>query len=699
MKKTAFLILTGLLLSPLVFAKIPVVPVNELSPADRHERATEVILHIIKTSHYKKTILNDGLSSDIYDNYLESLDPNRNFFTQEDINRFEQYRFRLDDALDNTELDPAYEIFRRYREIVEERSNYALQLLENNFDFTVDEDYLFDRRDEPWALDTKALNEIWRQRIKNDILNLRLTKKEEAEIKDTLSKRYARLKTSSFQIDANDIFQSFINAYTTAIEPHTSYFSPRASENFDISMSLSLEGIGAVLRSENDYTIVNEVVPGGPANLGGELQAEDKIIGVGQSGDGEIVDVIGWRLDDVVDLIRGSKGTVVRLELLPKDAGPDGPSKIIAITRDKIKLEEQAAKSSVIELPDSAGRIGIIEIPNFYSDFAAQARGDAEYISTTRDVRKLLAKLGTEHIDGIIIDLRSNGGGSLSEALELTGLFIETGPIVQTRDSTGRVEISYDPDPNVEYGGPLAVLVDRNSASASEIFAGAIQDYHRGIIIGEPTFGKGTVQTIIDLNRIVRIKGEDLGRLKTTIMQFFRISGGSNQHKGVIPDITYPTYTHTEDTGERSLDHALPWDQVNPARFVTASAPINNYTKVKVAHEQRIKGDRLFQLLLEEIELSYEASNTKVVSLLESRRKSERDELIHDRLKIKNEIRKIQGLEPIPENADLEELEDDEEEEPVDILLNEAANVLYDLIAPGRITAANQVTPKELLNQ
>ena len=699
MKKTALFILIGLLFSSLVFAKIPVVPVKELVPADRHERATEVILHIIKTYHYKKTILNDGLSGDIYDNYLESLDPNRNFFTQEDINRFDKYRFQLDDALDNAELDPAYEIFRRYREIVAERSNYALQLLETDFDFTVDEDYQFDRRDEPWALNTEELNELWRERVKNDILNLKLAKKEGSEIKDTLSKRYTRLKTSAFQIDANDIFQSFVNAYTTAIEPHTSYFSPRASENFDISMSLSLEGIGAVLRSDNDYTMVNEVVPGGPADLGKELKAEDKIIGVGQDAKGEMVDVIGWRLDDVVDLIRGPKGTVVRLELLPKDAGPDGPSKIIAITRDKIKLEEQAAKSSIIELPQSAGRIGVVEVPNFYSDFAAQARGDKDYNSTTRDVRRLIAELGKEQVEGIIIDLRGNGGGSLAEALELTGLFIETGPIVQTRDSTGRVEVNSDPDPNVAYSGPMAVLVDRYSASASEIFAGAIQDYRRGVIIGEPTFGKGTVQNIVDLNRFVRMKDEDLGRLKTTIMQFFRISGGSNQHKGVIPDITYPTYTHTEDTGERSLDHALPWDQVEPARFVTASAPINNYTKVKVAHEQRIKDDRLFQLLLEEIELSYQASNTKVVSLLESRRKTERDELTHNRLKIKNEIRKIQGLEPIPENADLEELDKSDEEKPVDVLLNEAANVLYDLIAPGSITAANQSNSKDLLKE
>jgi carboxyl-terminal processing protease len=697
-----FTLLTGILLAPLVFAKIPVVPVTELKPADRHERATEIILHIIKSYHYKNKPLDDGLSDRIYKNYLESLDPNRNFFTQEDLNRFEPLRRQLDDALLGAELEPPFAIFRRYREIVDERTNYALMLLDGEFDFTVDEEYLFDRREEPWALNQAALDELWRKRVKNDYLNLKLSRKEDAEIRDTLRKRYSRLKTSVFQVDANDIFQSFINAYTTVIEPHTSYFSPRASENFDISMSLSLEGIGAVLRSENDYTVVNEIVPGGPADLSGEIKKEDKIIGVGQDEVGEMVDVIGWRLDDVVDLIRGPKGTVVRLETLPQDAGPDGPSRTITITRDKIKLEEQAAKSSIIEFPDTGGRIGVIEIPNFYSDFAAQARGEKDFNSTTRDVRRLLGELSDQRVDGIIIDLRGNGGGSLSEALDLTGLFIETGPIVQTRDAAGRVEINADPDPSVAYGGPLAVLVDRNSASASEIFAGAIQDYHRGIVIGEPTFGKGTVQNIVDLNRFTRLRGEDLGRLKTTIAQFYRISGGSNQHKGVIPDIIYPTFIHTEDHGERSLDNALPWDQVKPAKFIPASAPIDSFAKVKQAHEQRIQSNRLFQLMLEEIELAYQAGNTKVVSLLESKRKAERDKLMRDRLRIKNETRVLQGLAPLPEDADLEEIEEEEEdegEEPTDVLLNEAANVLYDLIVPARITAAAQAKTETMLKE
>lgn len=666
-------------------AETPTVPLSELKPELQHEESTEVILHIIDSYHYKKKPLDDSLSSSILDTYLDNLDPNRSFFTTSDIKDFEHYRYQLDDDLKKDDLDPAFYIFKRYRQRVDERVHYALDVLKTDFDFTKDEEYRFDRRDLPWPATEAELDNIWRKRVKNDFLNLKLAGKKPDEIRGTLRKRYERLRTSTFQLNSNDVFQSFINSYTTSIEPHTAYFSPRTSENFDISMRLSLEGIGAVLHADTDYTEVQDIVPGGPADLSKQLQPGDKITGVGQDKTGEMVDVIGWRLDDVVDLIRGPKGSVVRLEILPKGRGPEGPSKIIELVRDKIKLEEQAAKSDVVKLPSGA-RIGVINVPTFYSDFAAHARGEKDYKSTTRDVRKLLKKLKSENVSGIIIDLRGNGGGSLSEALELTGLFIESGPIVQTKDSSGRIDINRDPDPDIAYAGPLAVLVDRHSASASEIFAGAIQDYRRGIIIGEPTFGKGTVQNIVDLNRFIRDTSADHGKLKTTIAQFFRISGGSNQFKGVVPDIIFPTAKLNTEKGERGLHNALPWDHVEPARFRPANAPVNEYNRVRELSKKRIKSDQLFQLLLEQQKIIYNAEEQKTISLVESKREKERDELNETTKRLQNEFRVAQGLKPLPENADEEEYE---KVEPVDVLLQETAHILWDLIVPSHKTAAN----------
>ncbi|MBI2992700.1 MAG: carboxy terminal-processing peptidase [Gammaproteobacteria bacterium] len=677
-------------------AQAPTIPESQLYPSPKHQRATEIILHIIETYHYKKRALDDDLSSHILDNYLDNLDPNRNFFLQSDIADFGRQRYELDDALRADDLSKVFAIFRLYRKRVDERIVLALALLESEFDFTILEDYQFDRRKLSWPADGDAMRELWRKRVKNDFLNLQIAGKAPADIRSTLRKRYERLRTGTYQLDADDVYQSFINAYTSAIEPHTAYFSPRASENFDISMRLSLEGIGAVLRGDSDYTEVQRVIPGGPADLSRQLQTNDRIVGVGQDTEGELVDVIGWRLDDVVDLIRGPKGSIVRLEVLPAGNGPEGPMRRVNLTRDTIRLEEQAAKSEIIDLKDG-GRIGAITVPTFYSDFAAQARGDEDYKSTTRDVRRLIAELKDKNLDGLVIDLRGNGGGSLSEALELTGLFIEKGPIVQTRDASGRIEVNRDPDPGIAYGGPLAVLVDRNSASASEIFAGAIQDYRRGIIIGEPTFGKGTVQNIVDLNRFIRTSDEDHGRLKTTIAQFYRISGGSNQHKGVVPDIVFPTARFGEDHGERSLENALPWDQVEPARYVPASAPTESFTEVKRQHEERIHQDHLFQLLVEEFRLVDEANARTTVSLQADERKADRGKLLTARRKLTNEFRVAQGLEPLPENAlpegDDPDFNDDVDEEDdikePDILLRESANILFDLVVPGHRTASN----------
>ncbi len=672
-----------LLLAPaaIVGAVPPIVSDEELQAWERHDRAALIITHIMDKYHYRKEPLDDALSSRILDSYLESLDGNRSFFLQEDITDFERYRYLLDEAIEDPDLDPAYAIFKVYRQRVDERSAYARSVLESGFDFSIDEDYMFDRRKNDWAQTERELNDIWRKKVKNDYLMLLLADKEDDEIKEILGKRYARFRTSTFQLNSNDVFQSFINAYTVAVEPHTFYFTPRSSENFDITMRLSLEGIGAVLRAEQDYTVVQRIIPGGPAELGGQLQASDKITGVGQGDHGEITDVIGWRLDDVVDMIRGPKGSVVRLEILSERDGFTGNGRIISITRDEIRLEEQAAKSEVIDLENS-GQIGVITVPAFYSDFPAQAQGKKDYRSTTRDVRRLLAGLKEKTLDGLLIDLRGNGGGSLLEALELTGLFIESGPIIQTRDYSGKIEINSDPDPDIAYGGPLAVLVNRNSASASEIFAGAIQDYRRGIIIGEPTFGKGTVQNIIDLNHFTDSSHEDHGRLKATIAQFFRISGGSNQHRGVIPDIIFPTARYGQDYGERVLDNALPWDEVKPLYFMPVSAPVESFARARELHEQRIRDNRLMRLLLEDMETAQAMENKKTISLQESKRKGEREERRLATAELRNEYRITLGLEPVP--ADATDIEDEDELEDLDPLLDEAARILFDLVVPVR---------------
>ena len=665
-------------------ANVRVVPTSDLVALDRHLKATELVTHILTTYHYKKTELNDELSSSIFTNYFENLDQNKNYFINSDIETFEKFRYVIDDAIKNKDISLAYEIFVKYRNRVEERINFALEIVNYNFDFSIEESFRFDRRDDNWLNNISDLDELWRKRVKNDVLNLKLAGKNTKEIKKTLSERYNRILSTTLQLDSNDVFQTFINAYTTSIEPHTAYFSPRISENFDISMRLSLEGIGAVLRAESEYTQVVRIITGGPADLDGRLGADDRIISVGQNTDGEMVDVIGWRLDDVVDLIRGPKNTMLKLEVLPKGSGIEGPTKIITLTRDKIKLEEQDASSSIIDIPETNTKIGVIELPAFYIDFAAQAAGQNDYKSTSRDVRKLISVMMEKKIDGLIIDLRGNGGGSLAEALELTGFFIDEGPVVQTKDATGRIEINYDPQPGIVYPGPLAVLVDRDSASASEIFAGAIQDYRRGIIIGETTFGKGTVQNVIDLNRFIQKDEEDYGRLKTTIAQFFRISGSSNQYKGVVPDIMFPTTEYSDkNLGERAYENALPWDKVKPAKYYTTNAPTEIFDDVKKQHESRIKKNKLFQLILNDINSKQKNSIKKEISLLETERKLEREKNEETKIDIENIMRQEKGLPPLDSSKNISENLDEEKNEQIDVLLNEAAEILNDLIMPN----------------
>ncbi|ODB98236.1 tail-specific protease [Candidatus Thiodiazotropha endoloripes] len=681
LKMKGFWWLILILVSAPVWANRQTVPIQELRPTAEQQQTASVIVKVIAKYHYKEVALDDSMSEMILQRYYDTLDPNRSFFLAGDVVHFSGYRDKLDDYLKNARIEPAFEIYRLYRQRVSEAVSHALKLVDGEFDFTIDEVYIYDREDQPWAQTRTALNDIWRKRVKNDFLNQRLMDKEDAEIKKTLKERYERLLSRVEQFDSNDVFQTFINAYTLSLEPHTSYMSPSTSENFDISMRLSLEGIGAVLKDEDGYTVVQKTIIGGPAEQSDLLHAGDKIVGVGQGLEGEMIDIVGWRLQDVVEQIRGPKGSVVQLEVLAKGEGSN--RKTITLVRNKIKLEEQAAKSHIIEKLDGMGkyRIGVVEVPTFYRDFAAEARGDEDFRSTTRDVRDLLVDLKKQHVDGIVIDLRENGGGSLSEATELTGLFIDSGPVVQIKDAFGKIEVEQDPDQSIAYEGPLAVLVDRNSASASEIFAGAIQDYKRGIVIGEPTFGKGTVQTLVDLGRFVPGRKKDLGRLRLTMAQFFRINGGSTQHRGVVPDIQFPTARYSEEYGERSLENALPWAQIRPANFITKGQ--FTVPELMDSHLSRIKTDAGFEMLVDQEKRFLELDKRSEVSLLEKQRRTEWQEREHERLLHKNRFRASQGLKVVKstDETDLDDEPDEKENEATSrIELNEAARILMDSI-------------------
>jgi carboxyl-terminal processing protease len=597
-----------------------------LVPEQKYTRINQVVTEILTRAHFRKANLNDSLSSVIFDNYLENLDNQKLYFLKSDIDKYEQYRFSFDEFLKSGKLDIPFEIYNLYKSRFNQRMKYVFSLLKSEFDFNVDESIVIDRSKSNWAKNDEELNDIWRRRIKNDWLNLKLSGKKESDIAETLKKRYQTMHKYILQSQNDDVFQVYINSFAEAIDPHTTYFSPKNSEDFKIDLTLSLEGIGAQLTLENDYTKVSKIITGGPAEKGGQLKENDKIIAVAQGEDGELVDVVGWRLDDVVKLIRGPKGTLVRLSVLKADAGVDAPPVEIRIIREKIKLEDQAAKKKVIEIEQDGKkhRFGVIEIPTFYADFEGKSKGEKDYKSTNRDVRKLLNELKAEKIEGVIIDLRNNGGGSLQEAIELTGLFIPSGPVVQVKNTYGEVDVEDDPDPSQVYDGPLFVMVNRFSASASEIFSAAIQDYGRGVIVGEQTYGKGTVQTIYDINRYLRTD-QPLGELKLTIAKFYRISGGSTQHKGVIPDIVFPSAFDPSEYGESSQKSALPYDQIN-STYYTKFFDINKYLpKLKEAHEKRIKNNDEFKYIFEDIKEYKELKEKKEYSLLESVRKAERE--------------------------------------------------------------------------
>ncbi|MEG8946435.1 carboxy terminal-processing peptidase [Rosettibacter firmus] len=646
-------------------------------PDETYKRIDQVIVQILSNYHYKKLKPNDSLSSIIFDEYIKNLDNAKMYFLKSDIESFEKYRYQFDDFLVTGELTIPFEIFNTYKKRLSERIKYVNKCLQKEFDFSIDESFSPDREKAEWAKTPEELDELWRLRLKNDALNLILSGKDWKGASEVLLKRYQNYHKIILQYEAEDVFSLFMNSVTQVYDPHSDYLSPSASENFNISMKLSLEGIGATLRQDNDYTVVAGIVPGGPAAKSGLLQEEDKIVGVAQGDDGEMVDVIGWRLDDVIQLIRGKKGTVVRLLILKASDGPNAIPKEIKLVRDEVKLEEQAAKSEIMNIQHEGYnfKIGVIKLPSFYTDFEAQQKGKTDYKSTTRDVKEILKKFKEEKVDGVIIDLRNNGGGSLQEAIQLTGLFIKDGPVVQVKNMMNIIEVDRDPDPGIYYEGPLAVLVNRFSASASEIFSGAIQDYGRGIIIGENTYGKGTVQNLLDLNRHIPIAGKKLGQLKLTIAKFYRITGSSTQHKGVQPDIIFPSPYSADEFGESSQPSALPWDQIQPAQY-EKYGDISKFIPLLIQkHQERTKKDPEYQLLLDDIEEIKENREKKVFSLNEKIRREEKNKAEERKKKKDEERARINKL----DIKDKKEV-DAQTSKASDYELKESTRILADLI-------------------
>ncbi len=641
-----------------------------LETTPRERQVARMVTRFVERAHYAKLSVDDQLSAAILDTYIEALDPTRSYFLQSDISYFARYRHSLDDVLRSGDMDPVFDIFRLYRLRAQQHIGHALTVLEEKPDFAADEEYRFDRSKAPWPSSATEMQDFWRRRVKNDALGLLLADKTWEEASGILRKRYQRVLDRINTLDSDEVFETFMNAFARTLDPHSSYLSPKQSEEYKIQMSLSYQGIGASLQLNEEMVEIMGIIPGGPAAIDGRLKPGDRITAVGQGDAGEMVDVIGWQLDDVVQQIRGKSGTRVRLQVLPAGATPGSPETVLGLTRDKVKLEEQAARKEVISLDQDgeALRVGVIRIPSFYQDFDARNRGEKEYVSTTRDVRRLLNDLRQEDISALVLDLRGNGGGHLSEATSLTGLFIKRGPVVQLRDTNGRIEVLDDPEPALAYGGPLVVLVDRFSASASEIFAAAIQDYRRGIVIGQQTFGKGTVQNLYVLDQYAHgTPDPGLGQLTLTIGKFYRVTGGSTQHMGVIPDIELPSPIDATLIGESSRPRALPWDQIAAARF-DASMPLDPAIReLASAGAQRLADDPDLRLLREEIAEATEIRAQQSVPLRLETRREERTRIEAMQLERENARRAARGLEP------LKSLEELDPEVQTDALLQAAA--------------------------
>ena len=599
---------------------------TDLAPVPLEGQTARLSAEILSRNHYKKVALDDAMSAKIYDRYLKDLDGERLVFMQSDIDGFAAARGKLADAITHEDLQIPFAIFNLYERRVGERLIYSTDLLKNGFDFSDKETFQIDRTKAPWPASLTELHDLWRKRVKGDWLRLKLAGSDDKTIRATLGKRYQHALERARKVKSDDVFQLFMNAYTTSIEPHTNYLGPKATEEFDISMRLSLSGIGAVLSENEDYTTIRELVPGGPAALSNRIKVGDRIVHVGEAG-AALTDVVGWRINDVVDLIRGNKGSQVVLDVLPAAAGPDGKLERVTLTRDKINVAQQAAKKSIIQTKRGGvtHQVGVISLPAFYLDFDARNRGDADYRSATRDVAQLLQELKKDNVDSVLIDLRNNGGGALTEAVELTGLFIGKGPVVQQRNSQGAVHVENAENAAPVWDKPLGVLVNRGSASASEIFAAAIQDYGRGLVIGENSFGKGTVQTLVSLDRLLKSDRPRYGELKMTVAQFFRVNGGTTQLRGVVPDIALPSTADLQDFGESSYGNALPWTQIPAASYHPLGSLTDVLPLLKIQHDTRIAQDREFGYLTEDLAEFETRRKANQISLNEAVRRKERD--------------------------------------------------------------------------
>tara|TARA_B100000902_G_scaffold393163_1_gene446907 strand:- start:928 stop:2994 length:2067 start_codon:yes stop_codon:yes gene_type:complete len=632
-----------------------------LYPSAKHREQSKLIYQLLTKYHYKKVSVDDSLSEKILEKYIKSLDPNKEYFFISDINYFNQYKLQMDDYITSGYLEPAYEIFTVYNERVKDRIEYVFSILENEPDFSFDEELIFDRKKSVWFEDTDQMDNYWRKKIKNAILNLKILGKDWESNRETLDKRYKRFEKTISQFNSEDVFEMFINSFAELYDPHTNYFSPVNADRFEINMSKTFEGIGARLQQDVEYTTIFQIMPGGPAYRNKELEKGDRIIGVGQGEDGTFEDIIGWRLDDVVSKIKGPKGSMVQLLVLKKEANIDDYPDTVSLVRDRVDVVDEDATYEIIpyRADNKNYNVGLIKIPSFYINFEEAQRGMKDYKSVTRDVKRCIDSLKALSVDGIIIDLRNNGGGSLQEAIDLTGLFIETGPVVQIKSSSGRIEVEKDFDKSIHYNGPLLVLNNSFTASSSEIFSGALKDYNRGLIVGESTFGKGTVQNLIDLERFFPNSDLQFGQLKITLAKYYRVNGGSTQKIGVEPHIEFPNIYDRSIYTENSRTNALDWDKIRDITYEDINyinEPLVNHLNTTFSND--VKSDSSFINYLSFVEETRENRKKKSISLNYSKRLAEKKENDTKSNSLNTTV-KITEIFPIKEESLLKKVQND----------------------------------------